>query len=164
MDGTQCPICCKPILENDKKSKLTAKGCESIEKGCETRGVPASVKPGEQVHINCRKEFCRESSIQYHNKKREDKPALGRKQALRSIDKPFDYKRNCLFCGSGAIYDGKKKDFKLTPVRTYDFQTEIREDCKERKDDWGLKVKSRVDFVVDLPAADATYHPPGMQC
>ena len=32
------------------------------------------------------------------------------------------------------------------------------EACAEREDDWGLKVKSRVEFVSDLPAADAVYH------
>ena len=32
------------------------------------------------------------------------------------------------------------------------------EACRNRQDDWSLKVKARVEFVPDLPDADTVYH------
>ena len=49
-------------------------------------------------------------------------------------------------------------DFKLIQVKTFDFQASILAKCTERNDEWAQKVKARIDFVIDLHAADAVYH------
>ena len=53
---------------------------------------------------------------------------------------------------------GKKADCKLVPVITCDFESKVLEACRNRQDDWSLKVQARVEFVPDLPVADAVYH------
>ena len=52
----------------------------------------------------------------------------------------------------------KKKDDVLYEVRTLQFKETVLAICHERADDWAEKVKARLLFVNDLPAADAVYH------
>ena len=70
MEDSQCPVCSKPVLQNQASAKLTKKGCESILKASEARGVITVAVPGQKVHIECRKKHCRPSSIEAHNRKR----------------------------------------------------------------------------------------------
>lgn len=39
-----------------------------------------------------------------------------------------------------------------------DFQERISKICNEVNNDWSKVVRDRIDFVRDLPAADAVYH------
>ena len=47
---------------------------------------------------------------------------------------------------------------KVHPVQTLDFQTTISKLCLQHGDEWADIVKGRLEFVFDLPAADAVYH------
>jgi len=50
------------------------------------------------------------------------------------------------------------KNHKLIPVRTMNFCTSIMKCCDQRSDEWCEKVKLRLTYVKDLPAADVVYH------
>ena len=77
---------------------------------------------------------------------------------MRSQEKKFEYSQNCIFCGTGNNYDGCRKEHALIPVRSLEFKQQVLHASTSWPDEWRLKVKSRVDFVSDLPAADAVYH------
>ncbi len=84
-----------------------------------------------------------------------DSSAPSQHLRLRSAEVQFNYSTHCLFCGTPDIYDGKKNEFKLVLVRTYDFQKTVIHASTQRNDEWGHKVKARIEFVYDLDAADA---------
>ena len=77
---------------------------------------------------------------------------------LRSSEPTFNYQDHCLFCSVADKYGGRKKDFNLIPVRSFDFQDTVFQVCRERHDKWSETVQSRIAFVGDLHAADAVYH------
>ena len=78
---------------------------------------------------------------------------------LRSAEKTFNFKENCLFCGHTDTFDSKhQKGHRLIPVRTLEFQESIVQQCKILNNKWSEKVMSRICGVHDLPAADAMYH------
>ena len=160
MDESKCVICDQPILVGEASSKLTQKGCDGIKKASEARGVDISAVPGQQVHQDCRKTHCNERCIDAYKRKLECVSTLQSQSShsLRSGKVPFSYNKQCLFCGTNDIYDGRKKEYILIPIRTYDFQEKVREICIKRDDDWAKRVKVRIDCVHDLHAADAVYH------
>ena len=80
------------MLQNQASAKLTQKGCETILKASEARGTVTTAVPGQKVHIECRKEHCRPSSIEAHNRKRLSESSQDGTLELRSTEKPFDYK------------------------------------------------------------------------
>lgn len=67
------------------------------------------------------------------SRKRESEPSIV--PVLRSRTPVFSYAQNCLFCGLSDKYQGKKKNWKTTPVRTMDFQQNILASCSTRNDD-----------------------------
>jgi hypothetical protein len=160
MDEPQCALCNEPISPGHPSSKLTQKGCDAIKRASEARGVDINTVPGQQVHPDCRKIHCNQKCIEAYQRKRAcDSSLLSHpSHILRSAEAPFDYGKHCLFCGITDKYDGKKDEFKLIRVRTYDFQERITALCTKRNDDWANRVKARIDCVHDLHAADAVYH------
>lgn len=156
-----CPICNKIITEGEPSSTLTQRGCDSIKRASEARGVDIIVvAAGQRVHQACRRVFCNENYIKLSKRKRPDDSPVQRQINLRSKEEAFLYSEHCIFCGTGDIYQGKKPDFKLIKVRTdaTGFQARILDVCMQRKDDWADQVKARIEFVNDLHAADAVYH------
>ena len=63
-----------------------------------------------------------------------------------------------VFCGLTAKYDGKKRGFVVIPVETQEFQNSIAQICKARNDEWSITVLGRIEYCLDLCAADAVYH------
>ena len=83
----------------------------------------------------------------------------GEKRVLRSeVIVQFDFRKHCLFCSQADKYSGKKKAFEPIPVRTHEFQKTVEQLCQKRNDEWGKKVKERIQHAIDLHAADALYH------
>ena len=158
MEQCQCPLCNEVIDPSEEHSTLTAKGCDSVNRAAESRGIELQTVPGQKVHTECRKVHCSQSSINAFKRRKTTEDCHDKTHLLRSAESSFDYRTNCLFCGTKDEYDGKKTDFILIPVRTYDFQNKVLEACKHRLDDWSHRVQSRIEFVPDLPAADAVYH------
>ena len=159
MDGSHCVFCREPISTERKGVKLTAKGCNGINRASEARDEEIDVLPGQYVHQDCRKTYCNPISLELIQKRKRDSLSPSQpSHSLRSTDAPFDYAKNCIFCGTTDPYEGKRTDYKLIPVRTHDFQEKVIDVCTQRNDDWANKVKARIDFVHDLHAADAVYH------
>ena len=60
----------------------------------------------------------------------------------------------CLFCGHViAKYD------EFIVVRSLIFQESIRNICVSRNDSWAIVVLSRIESIIDIPAAGGVYHP-----
>ena len=155
----ECTFCHDPITGSRKTVKLRTKGCKNIAKCAVERGQDISVQPGQIVHSKCRSDFINPKDIKLSAKKRKHpQPGGGRQQTKVLRSGPFSYKEQCVFCGQQDPYNGRKTNYKLIPVRNLDFQEKILKTCGERNDGWSENVKRRVQFVHDLPAADAVYH------
>ena len=110
--------------------------------------------PGDFVHIKCRKTYTNPNCIAGDTKENQSPQSRN----VRSKTDIFRFEENCLFCGHSAKYSERKRGCDVFPVRTLDFQKTILEACSERGDDWGKKVRARVEYAYDLPAAGAVYH------
>lgn len=159
MDGKSCPFCQEQFSTKEEANELTSKGCESIQKACQERGSNITVHPGQLVHVKCRQKFINPKSIACAKRKSLDGCEEERKKVkLRSEESNFNFKDHCLFCACGDIYNGKKQESKLIPVRSFDFQKKIIDSCDRFPGKWAEEVKGRVIYAQDLPAADAVYH------
>ena len=159
MNESECVLCTKPILPGEKSVILTQKGCDGIQSASEARELDINITPGQTVHSYCRKIHCSQNCIASHNRKRSSTTSVpSNKPSLRSAETLFDYSKHCLFCGISDKYDGRKSDFKLVRVRTYDFQNSVIIECVKRNDDWAHMVQARIESVNDLHASDSVYH------
>ena len=109
------------------------------------------------VHILCRKNYTRQSSI-----KAVLQPSP-KKKPLRSSMIQFNFKQHCLFCGDDCdmTIETKKpvaRQKSIHEVRTMTCKSMIANAASERGGEWGQLVLSRVQFVIDLVAAEARYH------
>lgn len=113
------------------------------------------------VHIACRKNYTRKSSITSALKTSASQAAEASSSqtlpTLRSSLAPFNFKTACLFCGN----DADRKTERKRPLHKRDvvhqvmteqkFVDSIRSSAEQRCD-------ARVDSVFDLVAAEARYH------
>lgn len=154
-----CTFCQQSLSGDEPTVTLTAKGCGGIRKASEERQTSIQTVPGQLVHTKCRREFVNPNLVKAKKRRFGDIDSQANKRcALRSDGSCFDYKFMCLFCGCRDLYDGKKPEYRLIPVRTIDFQERICQICSEVNSDWSKVVQDRILFVGDLPAADAVYH------
>lgn len=156
----QCIFCNESLSNGEPTVTLGQKGCDGIHKASEARMSDIKVIQGQVVHTKCRREHVNPNDIVSYNRKRAGD--LLQEEAhcsLRSsTESTFSYKEHCLFCGCADVYDGRKLDYKLIPVRTMDFKDKIIEACDKYENDWVDTVRDRVVYAHDLPAADAVYH------
>ena len=108
MDKPQCVLCCQPISKNQESATLTQKGCDGIKKASEARGVDISTTPGQDVHKMCGKVHCHSKYMESYKREREYDD-----ESQQSADSPFKYKHQCLYCGTGDKYGGKKSGFQI---------------------------------------------------
>ena len=159
MDLGCCSICKENIAPSAGVS-LTEKGSNGINRASKERGDQVEVEAADQVHKDCRREFCRPSNIEKEKRKRSHE-GLGHthRPARRSGSQQFDFKTHCLYCGRfiDEEYE-RKKSRSVYRVTSLDVQDVVRRVCEERADDWAEEVRTRILQVHDLPAADAIYH------
>ena len=158
--NSKCPICQEDVCNGKDTVVLQEKGSASINKAGEERKDSINVVPGSVVHKSCRQQYVNKKQIALHLKKLEKDAAQSSEppRSLRSAEQHFDIKQHCVFCGSPAKYDGKKKGFDVIPVKTMTFHHSIKEICERRQDKWAKTVLARVMSVHCLRAADAVYH------
>uniref|UniRef100_UPI00358F3F63 uncharacterized protein n=1 Tax=Myxine glutinosa TaxID=7769 RepID=UPI00358F3F63 len=151
-----CIICKDTTRDGDITVHLGTKGSQGINQASSQRGDTLQSSPGDLVHQECRRKYCNPNVI------KRDIGKIGTKttdsRTLRSTEPHFLFSENCLFCGKYAKHSRKKRGLDVYPVRTKDFQETIEAICKQRADDWGEKVRGRVEFAQDLHAVDAIYH------
>ena len=155
-----CVFCECSLDDGQEVVTLRVKGCQGIAQASEALGSNITTLPGQRVHSKCRLRHCDKRRIQQQIVKRSrDDMASGTSVSLRSGEKSFSFKENCLFCGHIDTFDSKhQKGHQLIPVRTLEFQESIVEHCKNMNNRWSEKVMARISSVHDLPAADAVYH------
>lgn len=91
------------------------------------------------------------------------------KRLLKSQCSDFDFKRDCLLCGTECKPKDSKNPHRWVLVRqctTVDrgsditLKQKLENLCDERQDQWANEVMARLSGVIDLHAADAQYHVP----
>jgi len=83
------------------------KGCASINKASEERGDIVHCIPGQLIHQECHRKYCKAGQIV-----REGVQAVtvtATKHMLRSAQKQFNFCTDCYFCGESATVDKKRK-------------------------------------------------------
>lgn len=112
------------------------------------RGSCLVTFPGERVHVECRRNYCKAENIVRDNVI----PSLQQPVRLINLrsEQNFNFREHCLFCGQPARTDKNKKQrekFDVYPVRTGDFQERIVQVCHFRKDKWSDTVFGRIWLV-----------------
>lgn len=149
-----CVLCGKNLNSGEKTVIPQQQGRDTINKASVQRGDGINITEGQAVHECCRRTYTNKHNISSFLKKQLAESEVKPSQELRSKNNAFDFRRCCLFCGRSAELDGKT----VWPVRTFDLQKSIMKTCLKRADEWAEKVQGRLEFVSDLPAADALYH------
>ncbi|CAG2250738.1 unnamed protein product [Mytilus edulis] len=151
----RCVFCQQPLDNGEKTVLLRQKGCEGINRANEVLNTSIETRPGQIVHQDCRRDFCRHREI----RQLENSSVLSEKsRQLRSAANNFSFRDHCLFCALPIKKNGNKRSADCYPVRTFDFQNAVRATCLDRNDEWGYQVLERIEFGRDLPAVDAVYH------
>lgn len=163
MDETvNCAICKHDLDGEGEVVTLREKGSEGINRASAERSDTIDTVPGQQVHKNCRREYCLPSNIARAKKLAEttsSETTSNRHSLTRKAEHCFSFKTDCVFCGTKVEFGGQRKRsgevFRVTTVETKDTILGI---CSERGDAWAETIRSRLLNVHDLPAADAVYH------
>ena len=154
-----CVFCEHSLDDGQEVVTLEVKGCQSIAQASQAQGSTITTSPGQRVHSKCRHRHCNKRRIEQDLKRSQDDTSSGLQISLRSGEKTFNFKENCLFCGHVDTFDSKHhRGHKLIPVRSLDFQETIIQQCKNMNNKWSEKVMARISSVHDLPATDAVYH------
>ena len=154
-----CVLCGQALESGGKTVVPTARGRDTINKASEERGDTVFVSEGQSVHEDCRRNYTNKYNIQSYLRKKRNATdsAACITQSLQSQKQCFDFEKCCLFCSQEAQIDVRSGS-KVHAVRTLDLENTISKVCSARGDDWANTVKSRLEFVADLPSADAIYH------
>ena len=151
MSNEQCPFCNDNLSGDQPTVALRQKGADTLN---QIAGDTIHFVVGQKVHVNCRRDFCRDADRKHDGAEQVTNTPLAPKDAPRSVS--FAGKSIVSFVGNPA--NQKKKGFETIPVRTADLQTTITEICRQRNDEWALTVLGRLEYASDLHAADAVYH------
>ena len=158
-EAVKCIICEKSLDGEGDIVTLKEKGSEGINRTSKGRNDTITTVPGQQVHQNCRREYCLPSNIKRAKKAVSSETTSNRRPLKRKGEQSFSFKTDCFFCGYKVEFGEQKKRlqeaFRVTTIET---KQTILGICSERKDEWSETVKARLLHVHDLPAADAVYH------
>ena len=122
--------------------------------------------PPFRIHITCRKDYTRISSIETYKRKRaqsacDNTEGNAAPSRLWSSVLSFDIKYDCFYCTNNAQSNSKLpkgRQNKSSDVATIEYLCNVLEKCDERNDAWSNGVRLRIQNVGDLVAAEAKYH------
>ena len=116
----ECAICKLPI-GTSPKAVLGEKGSISINKASEERSDSIHCTPGQQVHQECRKKYCKPDQVAKDLRQKSTQEGIvvhAQKQVLRSAESPFNFSTDFFFCAKPAILGRKRKTPDLFQVKT----------------------------------------------
>lgn len=118
----RCVFCDEELTNGQETSLLGQKGVDGINK---VGDVKIYVEVGQIVHTLCRRNFCRRPGLSVLIQAQSENPHISALSSRRSTKPRFAFNEHCFLCGNPAKFDGRKKGFEVTPVRTIDFQNSI---------------------------------------
>ena len=158
-----CCVICQLGFEGEKPVTVAGKGTFTLIKYSEehgeyelkeylTRCINSAQSRSVLVHKSCRRDFTRTYSSVEH----ENAPSA---KKLRSGLLPFNWKKECVLCGSNTNFDTRHPErSKVHKITTLPIKNRLLECCQRRGDSWGLEVQERLHGCFDLVAAEAVYH------
>ena len=159
--------CSEKLSATDDVSQVTPKSLQTLISSSLARNDGLVVKfenvaLPQSLHTSCRKQCTRPTSIKsYQNQSDLSSTSTVESKTLRSCESPFDFKKDCLFCGEEAsmtVKLGSKRRTSVTNVETIEFLENILKRATERNDEFGQTVSTRVQSCIDLIAVEAIYH------
>ena len=121
-----CVFCEYSLDDGQEVVTLGTKGCQGIAQASQARGSGITILPGQRVHSKCRHRHCNKRRIEQDLKRSQDDTTSEVQVSLRSGERTFNFKDNCLFCGHIDTFDSKhRRGHKLIHVRSLDFQETI---------------------------------------
>ena len=156
----RCAICMESVDGGGSSvSTIRERGSSATNRASDRRKDIIHTVPGQMVHIECRRKYCKADQIAMVVRQEQPQPSTSRdRHILRSSEEGFSFKTDCIFCGRLIKLGRKRKKQEVVQVKTIEFKDTIMATCRERADDWSDKVKARILHVHDLHAADAVYH------
>lgn len=165
-----CFVCNKPLHSNEfvtvdrgMKALIDA----SVERGDQFTDYLKDQK-SVQVHVQCRKNYTRKSTIAAVKRQHEEEEASTSKISpprtrARVSDSSFCFNNCCFFCGDEVNEDYEKKRAlklrrRICRVTTLSLQESVLKVAQSRSDDIAKAIVSRIGFEHDLIAAEARYH------
>lgn len=117
------------------------------------------------VHVQCRKNYTRRSTIAAVKRQHEEDQASTSKPRTRArvSESAFCFKNHCFFCGDEANEEYEKKRAqkfrrRICKVTTLSFKESVLKIAQSRSDDNSKTIIARIGFEHDLVAAEASYH------
>ena len=110
----KCKICNESFIDENTLVVLRAKGSNGVNCASAQRGSRLVTIPGDRVHIECRRSYCKAENIVRDNVI----PSLQQpliKHSLRS-EENFNFQEHCLFCGQ--LKQMTKKSIERTLIST----------------------------------------------
>ena len=158
MDVDKCAICNNELSSFEETFIISQKGINSINRASEQRGVKMVIQIGQRLHKKCRQRWINPKYIEIDSKNRSSQDEMTSRTSHSLC--VFNFKEHCLFCGSVAKSDRKKRGVDVSQVETIEFKDRVLKICeKVRKNDgWASTVKGRIGHVADLVSQEARYH------
>ena len=127
MDETaNCVICKKSLNGEGDVVTLKEKESKGINRASTKQFDSFTTVPGQQVHQNCRREYCRPSSIKRAKKSVSEETTSRRRSFPSKAEQCFSFKTDCFFCGTKVEFglNSKRKRlseaFSVTTIETKD--------------------------------------------
>lgn len=128
----KCCICKETTSDGKPTNVLQKKGSDRVNKASVQRGSKLVTTPGEIVHVECRRKYCKTQNIARDTALQQRQTAA--RCELRSKQSAFNFQEHCLFCGQIAKTDRRLKELDVFPARTDDFQESVIQICQSRND------------------------------
>ena len=94
MSNEQCPFCNRNLCDGQPTVELREKGANTLN---QVAGDTITFVVGQKVHVDCRRNFCRDAGRKDRIDQLPNKSSVAVKR--RSTHPPFCWKEHCLFCG-----------------------------------------------------------------
>ena len=102
----RCVICNQAIEEGGVN--LNSKGVDGVNRASKARGDSLNVIPGDSVHNECRQRYTHPTYIAKSLRQEEQQTHPQKTLRSRGIS-PFEFRKDCLFCGTEVDKAFKKR-------------------------------------------------------